>query len=369
MKILIINQILYTNERNGDFKKIRSIKDTMIYGLCLGFKNNGHTVVLAAASDYKPINEECYDFEVLFFKSILKKIFNPSFFPFSYSLWKYIKGHHVDYDLIISSETFMIASLFSSLICPQKTIIWQELTGHQNKMHKIPSKVWYNVIARIFMRKVFAVVPRSRKAYSFIKDYMPSTTSLVIDHGINVEKFKFSDVKKRQLISSSQLIQRKNVDGIIKAFSEFHKIGGYEDIMLMIAGRGDQELRLKQLVSELKIDNFVQFVGFLPQEDLNKIIRESMCFLVNTKSDLNMVSIPEAICSGTPILTNMQPASADYIADNNLGIAKENWGPIDIVNIIENNQSYINNCKEYRNFLTNDYTSELFVKLYNKEIA
>lgn len=47
MKILIVNPILYTNE-DRNIKKVNTIKDTMIYDLCLAFKNKGHNVTLAA---------------------------------------------------------------------------------------------------------------------------------------------------------------------------------------------------------------------------------------------------------------------------------------------------------------------------------
>ena len=41
MKVLILNSILFTAE-NNIIPKVKSIKDTMIYNLCVGFKNLGH---------------------------------------------------------------------------------------------------------------------------------------------------------------------------------------------------------------------------------------------------------------------------------------------------------------------------------------
>lgn len=48
MRILILNQILYTAD-NNTIPVVSSIKDTMIYNMCLGFVDAGHTVTLAAA--------------------------------------------------------------------------------------------------------------------------------------------------------------------------------------------------------------------------------------------------------------------------------------------------------------------------------
>ena len=55
MKILILNPILYTAD-NNTIPKVKSIKDTMIYNMCLGFKALRYDVTLAAAADYRPVD-------------------------------------------------------------------------------------------------------------------------------------------------------------------------------------------------------------------------------------------------------------------------------------------------------------------------
>ena len=122
------------------------------------------------------------------------------------------------------------------------------------------------------------------------------------------------------------------------------------------------------LVTKLKLTKSVRFLGFLPHQTLNKYIRESLCFLINTRKDLNMVSIPEAIVSGTPILTNTQPASAGYIQANKLGIAKNQWGIDELKEIIDNNSFYVKNCIGYRDNLTNVHSAQLLTDIYKKSI-
>lgn len=65
MKVLILNPILFTADNNV-IPQVKSIKDTMIYNMCLGFKRLGHDVTLAAAEEYAPAEKEAYDFEILF---------------------------------------------------------------------------------------------------------------------------------------------------------------------------------------------------------------------------------------------------------------------------------------------------------------
>jgi 1,2-diacylglycerol 3-alpha-glucosyltransferase len=363
MNILILNTILYT----ADGKKIpevKSIKDTMIYGMCLGFVLNGHHVTLAGAEDYKPVAEEEYDFEVLFFKSALVRIFKPTLLPLSSALYRYLKRNHVKYDVIVSSEVFSLATLFAAMICPSKTVVWQELTAHQRKFKRIPSKIWHKVIVPVFFGKVRCVIPRSKKAYTFIRKYMKNVSSEVVDHGINLSNFGFSKEKERQLISSSQLIYRKNVESIVWIYSRLVKIKGYEDVKLLIAGRGEQRQLLEDLVLKLNLQDSVSFLEFLSQRDLNNVIKKSYAFLINTRRDLNMVSIPEAIVSGTPVVTNLIPTSSDYIIKERLGIAKDNWDETDLMEIIDNNPSYVDNCVNYREKLTNSHCAKKITDIY-----
>jgi 1,2-diacylglycerol 3-alpha-glucosyltransferase len=366
MKILVVNPILFTSEKNV-IPEIKSIKETMIYSMCLGFMARGHQVTLAAAADYKPLSgHETYDFEVLFFRSVFTRFFPPSVLPLSCEFYRFLKAAHTNYEMILSSETFSLATLFAAIICPSKTVIWQELTLHQKKFRKIPSKIWHRLVVPLFISRVRCVIPRSRRAGSFIRRYLRQVAEECVDHGVNLSYFGFSKEKERQLISSSQLIYRKNVEGILIIYSELIKMKGYEDVKLLIAGRGERRAALEALVVKLNLQDNVSFMGFLRQKALNEVIEKSYAFLVNTRQDLNMVSIPESIASGTPVVTNLQPASADYIRQEKLGIAKDNWDAYDLKEIIDNNPVYVENCIRYRPKLTNDYSAKQIVEIYLK---
>lgn len=363
MKILILNPFLFTAE-NGVLPKVKSIKDTMIYNMSLGFKKLGHDVTLVAGEEFKPVEKEGYDCDIMFVKSDFKKIFPPTMLPCSLELRRFLQEHHKEFDMVLSSETFMFPSLFAAMICPEKTVIWHELNCHQHKFHELPSKFWYNVVARMLMRNVLTVVPRSASAQKFISRYMPRVSNAVVEHGINVEKFVATKEKKRQVISSSRLVQNKNVDFIIRKFARLHSSQGYEDVKLIIAGRGEEEDHLRLLASEMRLDNAIEFVGFLPQKELGKYVGQSMASLVNTSRDLNVVSIPESIVCGTPILTNALPSSSGYVASNKLGIVKNDWDETDMKAIIDSNEEYVNNCLAYRDNLTNEHVARMLVDVF-----
>ena len=363
MNILVVNPIMFTSE-NYVVPEIRTIKETMIYSMCLGFMSNGHRVTLAAAEDFKPVCDEEYEFEVIYFKSAFKRVFMPSVLPLPRGFYKYLKANHQKFDLIVSSEVFTLNSLFLSIVCPSKTVIWQEMTLHQSKFKKIPSKTWYNIIVPLFFRKIKCVIPRSRRAYTFIGQYMKNVSEEIVDHGVNVSRFGYSREKERVVISSSRLVPGKNIESIVQVYSKLIKIKGFEDIKMLIAGDGESKESLEALVAEMGLQNNVSFLGYLRQNDLNEAIKKSYVFMVNTLRDMNMVSIPESIVSGTPVITNRMPASADYIEKEKLGIAKDGWDEYDLKEIIENNEMYVDNCMNYRDKLTNGFSAQKIVETF-----
>ena len=79
-KGLVINPILYTAEHNR-IPRVDSIKDTMIYSMCLGFQEAGQEVTLIAAEDYRPGKEEDYPFGDCGFGLWDIRGFRPAVFP------------------------------------------------------------------------------------------------------------------------------------------------------------------------------------------------------------------------------------------------------------------------------------------------
>ena len=365
MKILIINQILYTHS-DGVIPKVNSIKDTMIYQMCRGFKSLGHEVTLAAGKEYMPVSKEQYEFEIIWFKSDFTKFLPATLLPYSKELRYYLKNNHSKYDLVISKEVFSISSLWASRFCPNKTVLWVEQANHQRKFHQLPSKIWFNIVAKCYVEKDKAIVPCSERARVFLKTYFRNTTNEIVEHGIDIKKFAPAVEKKLQVIVSSQLIKRKNIDSVIRIFARFHRISGYQDVKLLIAGRGPEEMHLKRVASEEGIDDCVEFLGFITQSELNRHVSESLAFLINTKADMNMVSVPESVCSCTPLIMNEIPLNSWYVKMFSLGIVKNNWDEHDMIDVIKNNAMYVDNCKHYRERLSLESSARKLIEVFKQ---
>lgn len=363
MKVLIINSILYTPER-GIISQVTSIKDTMIYNLASTFKQLGHEVTLIAALDYAPIVKEEYLFKVHFLKSNFPKLFLPSVLPLHLSLIHFLRKEKRKYDLILSSEVFSFNSLFASIVAPYKTIIWQELGQHNHKMKKIPSKIWYNIIAPIFMRRAL-VVPRSPKAGRFLRKFHLNVFPDFIDHGVNMNKLHPNKFKKKQFIIVARLVPGKNIISIIEKYQTFLHKYHLTEYKLYIAGEGPCRREITQYLEYNNLNKQIILLGNIPHELLGKYLSESSCMLCNSKMELNMIAIGESVSVGTPVITNTVPYSHEWIVENKLGIAKDIWNEDDIYKIVINNSEYVDNCLEFGKRLSLQSVTNEFIKLIN----
>lgn len=356
MKVLIVNSILYTSETSS-IKKVASIKDTMIYDLCLGFKKIGVDVTLAAGLDFKPTQQEDYPFEIKWLECKGKRIFKPNALPYCPQIKKVIKENQ--YDLIISSEVFSLNSFMLARRTPNNLIVWHELAKHNNIFKKIPSKLWYGIVAKIFFKNI-KIVPRSIEAKNFISQFCNNVSDTVIDHGVNLDKFIPKTEKENYFAVCSQLIPRKRINLVLEKFAKYVEKFD-KDTKLYIMGEGEEKQGLINQAATLGIENNVIFTGKLDHSRLINILNKAMAMLVYTEKDNSMVSIVESIAVCTPVLTTSVPYNSSYIKGHCLGIVNDNWDENDLQKITD--KAYISNCLEYRESLATTAKAKTFLQI------
>lgn len=359
-KVLILNAILYTPE-NG--RKLKSINDSLLITVCRGFVAAGYEPTLIADSYYKPLDEEKYEFEILYFDHVYEKIFSPYKMPFPKGLKKYLKEHKDEYDFIVSSEVFSWYSLMAAQEAKEKLIVWQELALHNKMFHGYASRIWYAVVGKLFFKDVL-IAPRSEKAKRFILQYCNNVDSEIYQHPIDINKFSAQRKKQRCFISVSQLVERKQVDKIIAEFSKFHST--HSEYELYVCGEGKEKKKLLDLTHRLGLNDAVHFTGAVNHNELSGLLGKAMALLIYTNKDNSILTISEAIASGTPVLTTPVPDNSQYVAKTNTGIVKSNWGSLDVEKIVSNNNEYINNCIAVREELTNIALAKKIIILSGK---
>ncbi len=358
MKVLIINPILYTSETDA-IPKVSSIKDTMIYSLCMGFIKNGDVPVLVAAESYRPLKQERYPFPVLWFPCLFPKVCKPRCIPLLKGLGSYLREHGSEYDYMISSEAFSLHTLQGALYAGKKLVIWHELGAHNHMMRKVPSLLWYNFVVRLFMGKI-PIIPRSDEAAEFIGRYSSNVLPVRIDHGVDLDKTGYSRKKENYFVVLSQLVERKRIDRILVRFSAFCRRNREKKYQLKIIGEGPLRQKLEQQARELGEEENILFLGKQSHESLMPVLGRAKALLVNTAKDNSMVSIVESIAAGTPVITTPVPFNASYIREFDLGIVESEWGVDELNEICVHNERYVDNCIRYRDRLGNGYLAGQF---------
>ena len=79
-----------------------------------------------------------------------------------------------------------------------------------------------------------------------------------------------------------------------------------------------------------------------------------------------MVSIPETIACGTPVVMNTIPTNAYVIEECGLGIVKDDWTDEDLIEIINNTEAYTKQCIDYHEKLGSEYAAKSLIDIYMK---
>lgn len=178
--------------------------------------------------------------------------------------------------------------------------------GIEKRLERITKTAYANSSALIAVGSALAgkMKQYTQREVKIVPNIIPSCFSYV-----PTEKFD-----KFTYISVANLIERKRIDLVIKAFSEIHRQD--EKTRLMIVGDGPMLPELKKLCLELGVEQAVEFTGIIPNKDLPATYNRCHCFVLPSRAETFGVVYAEAAACGLPV------------------IATDCGGPADIVNSI-----------------------------------
>lgn len=174
--------------------------------------------------------------------------------------------------------------------------------------------------------------------------------------------------KKLKLITVSSLIERKNVEFLIKVINELNK--HISNVELSIIGDGNEKENLINLVKLFKLETKVKFLGNLSREKVYENLNKSDIFLFSSLSEGFGLVIAEALSLKVPVVTNNIPVMKEIIVNKKNGIIcdlKVDDYIQAILEINNNKEEYIKNTQIYfnKNFLASNM-SKNYIEVYKK---
>ncbi|MEJ5352682.1 MAG: glycosyltransferase family 4 protein [Melioribacteraceae bacterium] len=212
-----------------------------------------------------------------YIKSI--KFFNNVIIINFYKLIKEIFNH----DIIIKSDENQINIILIFLISKifkKKIIIWCSLWKDQNLfLSRIKTILQY-----FYLKGADAIICYGTHVkeyilnkYKFLDkkifiEHHSTNPMLYLDESIN---FNIRVKNKMNILFVGRLSIEKGLDYLIKAFYYSTSLAH-----LHIVGNGPLEIKLKKIVSDLKIENKVTFYGFIKPEALHNFYKQSDIFIL-----------------------------------------------------------------------------------------
>jgi len=130
-----------------------------------------------------------------------------------------------------------------------------------------------------------------------------------------------SIVRSRRFFMVGEWKSPKNPFPVIKAFKEL--IINYPDIRLIIGGFGPQEKAIKRLINDLKLYNYINYMGSLQKEEVAAEMNKAMAYIHSSNYETFSVVCAEALCCGTPVISSNVGGIREFVNNNNGFLVKK----------------------------------------------
>lgn len=183
----------------------------------------------------------------------------------------------------------------------------------------------------IYLRQVYAKADAiffpSEFSRRLFRGLPPAMRIEVISNGVDTAKFKPRDREeicrhfkldpaREYLLYVGRLHPEKRVDTFIGALPEIVK--ERPNAHALIVGGGHRESSLKKLSQHLHMQNHITFLGFLSDEDVEKVYGAADIFVLPSMVELEGMVVLQAIASGNALLVADSPTSASpYLVQGN----------------------------------------------------
>lgn len=202
-------------------------------------------------------------------------------------------------------------------------------TAHGFHFYKgAPLKNWllYYPAEKLCSYRTDVLITINKEDYALAKKKMKAKKIVYVPGvGIDLEKYSGVSVNKSAkreelgvpekailLLSVGELNKNKNHETVIRAIDKLKN----KNIHYIIAGRGNKNDRLEEIIKELKLENQIQLLGY--RTDVDELYAAADIFIFPSYREGLPVSLMEAMASGLPCVVSRIRGNTDLFDDNSL---------------------------------------------------
>lgn len=258
-------------------------------------------------------------------------------------------------DLILIHGFYLFSTLLVVSMTKKSRIMIMphgSLEEYQQKTGKLRKMVFdWLILKRLGKRKLIFMVASESEAICINRRF-PASCIESVGLGIPIFKREFGENEKIHspisLLSFSRIANKKRLDLSIKAVKSLRDKG--LDFKLEIYGEGEIKLvsKLKKLVSELAMSDFVNFNGHVPTSNFGEVFKNADIFLLPSENENFAVAVAESIAFGKPVVVSKFVAMHAFVDQHSAGLTINSLDIEDLVLAIEeianNYSNYQKNC-------------------------
>lgn len=235
----------------------------------------------------------------------------------------YLANERGKYDVILDSANGI--PFFSPLFSRLPKVIMVHHVHRDVFFHEVPGVLahlgyWMETVAMplLCMRNSFLTVSKSSKKALCELGLQENQISIVyngVDHNIYQPGVKSSS----PLIAYvGRLRNYKSLPVAIRAMPEV--LRSVPDAHMVIAGSGEAQDRLQQLVRDLGLEKQVRFSGYVPQDVKIRLLQQAQVVVNPSMKEGWGISVIEANACGTPVIGSNVCGLCDSIVDGETGL-------------------------------------------------
>ncbi|MCK5306494.1 MAG: glycosyltransferase family 4 protein [Candidatus Omnitrophica bacterium] len=139
----------------------------------------------------------------------------------------------------------------------------------------------------------------------------------IVYNGVDLEEFKGVEpyrYHKTYIFATGRLVYKKGFDLLVKAFSKI--TDKYEDVDLLISGRGDFEPELIKLITAFKLTNRVFLLGPADRNKNVSLFKGCEFFVMPSRLEPFGIVCLEAMAAGKPVIYTKNGGTKEFVNDD-----------------------------------------------------